>query len=69
MLKFKYKGRSFSSARSLADAMKRDLQGSVERQVRSAASANGLTVRKTSKGLEVSGDADKMGRFYNRLGR
>lgn len=49
--------------------MKRDLQGSVERQVRSAASANGLTVRKTSKGLEVSGDADKMGRFYNRLGR
>jgi hypothetical protein len=69
MIKLKYKGRSFSSARALAEAMQRDLHNSIERQVRSAASINGLTVRKTSQGFEVSGEADKIGRLYNRLGR
>lgn len=69
MLKVKYKGRTFNSARSLADAMQRDLKNSVERQVRRAASASSLSVRKTSNGLEVSGDANRMGRFYDRLGR
>lgn len=69
MLKFKYKGRTFSSARALADAMQRDIQNAAEQRVRSAASASGLSIRKTSSGLEVSGDANRMGRFYDRLGR
>lgn len=69
MIKFKYKGRTFSSPRSLANAMQRELNNSVERHVRRVASANGLTVRKTSEGLEVRRDANMMGRFYNRFGR
>lgn len=69
MTMLSYNGRSFSSARALADAMQRDLERSIEQQVRNAASASGLTVRKTSNGLEVSGDAAKIGRFNSRLGR
>ncbi|MFC3088020.1 hypothetical protein [Tabrizicola soli] len=69
MIKFKYKGRSFSSAQSLASAMQRDIQSAYEQRVRRAAANSGLSVRKTSQGLEVSGSATNMGRFYNRLGR
>lgn len=69
MIKFKYKGRSFSSAQSLASAVQRDLQSAYEQRVRQAAGASGLSVRKTTTGLEVSGDAANMGRFYNRLGQ
>lgn len=69
MIKFKYKGRSFASAQSLASAMQRDLQSAYEQRVRQAAGASGLTVRKTSAGLEVSGNAASIGRFHNRLGR
>lgn len=65
----KYKGRSFSSAQSLASAMQRDIQSAYEQRVRQAAANNGLSVRKTSQGLEVRGNATNMGRFYNHLGR
>ena len=69
MIKFTYKGRSFSSAQSLANAMQRDLQSAYEQRVRQAAGASGLSVRKTTQGFEVSGNAANMGRFYNRLGQ
>lgn len=69
MLKIKYKGRTFSNGRSLADAMTRDLNNEVERKVRQAASASGVRVRKTHSGLEIEGDATHMDRFNNRIGR
>lgn len=69
MLKFKYKGRSFSSGKSLANAMQRDMNQAVERKIRSAASASGARVRKTSQGFEVEGDAVRMDRFHDRLAR
>lgn len=69
MLKLTYKGRTITNGRALADAVSRDLNEEIERRVRRAAAASGVHVRKTSKGLEVEGDADKMSRFNNRLGR
>ena len=69
MIRFKYKGWSFSSAQSLASAVQRDLQSAYEQRVRQAAGASGLSVRKTTGGVEVSGNAANMERFYNRLGR
>ena len=69
MIKMKYKGRTFTSGRSLANAMTRDLEQQVERKVRQAASASGVRVRKTSNGLHIEGDANKMTRFNHRLGR
>ena len=68
MLKFKYKGRSFSSGQSLANAM-RDMNQAVERKIRSAASASGARVHKTSNGFEIEGDAVRMERFHSRLAR
>lgn len=69
MMKLKYKGRTFTNGRSLANAMTRDFNQEVERKLRQAASSSGLRVRKTHKGLEVEGDAANMDRFYKRLGR
>lgn len=69
MLKFKYKGRVFSSGQALANAMQRDMNQAVERKIRSAASAAGTQVRKTSNGFEVKGDLERMDRFHNRLSR
>lgn len=69
MIKMKYKGRTFTSGRSLANAMTRDLNSQFERQVRQAASASGVRVRKTHKGLEIEGDAAHMARFNSRIGR
>lgn len=69
MLKLKYNGRTFSNGRSLANAMTRDFNNEVERKVRRAAAASGVRVRKTHKGLEIEGDANKVARFNNRLGR
>lgn len=65
----KYKGRTFTNSRSLANAMTRDFNQEVERKLRQAASSSGLRVRKTHKGLEVEGDTASMDRFYKRLGR
>ena len=69
MLKMKYKGRTFSNGRSLANAMTRDLNNEIERKMRQAASASGVRIRKTHKGFEVEGDANSMTRFNNRIGR
>lgn len=65
----KYKGRSFTNGRSLANAMTRDFNNEIERKVRQAAAASGVRVRKTHKGLEIEGDAQKVARFNNRIGR
>jgi len=65
----RYKGRTFTSGRALADAMTRDVNQAVERKVRQAATSAGARVRKTAQGFEVEGDATKLGRFYTRLGR
>ena len=69
MIKMKYKGFTFTNGRSLVNAMTRDMNQQVERSVRQAAAASGARVRKTSKGLEVEGDADNMDRFHKRLGK
>lgn len=49
--------------------MQRDMNQAVERKIRSAASASGTRVRKTSQGFEVEGDAAHMDRFHSRLAR
>lgn len=69
MIKLSYKGRTFTSAKSLSDAIQRDIQGEYERKVRSAATSAGLSVRRTSNGLEVTGEAQRMERFYDRLSK
>lgn len=69
MLKLTYKGRTFTNGRALADAMTRDFNQEIERRIRNAASATGVRLRKTHKGFELEGEADKMTRFKNRLGR
>ncbi|WHZ38640.1 hypothetical protein [Sagittula sp. MA-2] len=69
MIKMKYKGRTFTNGRSLANAMTRDINQQVERSVRQAAAASGVRVRKTPKGLEVEGDAERMDRFHKRFGK
>lgn len=69
MLKMKYKGRTFTNGRSLANAMTRDMNNEFERKVRQAAASSGVRVRKTHKGLELEGDTRSMNRFNNRIGR
>ncbi|MEL6243484.1 MAG: hypothetical protein AAGJ84_15190 [Pseudomonadota bacterium] len=69
MIKMKYKGRTFTNGRSLANAMTRDFNNEIERKVRQAATSSGVRVRKTHKGFELEGDANSMTRFNNRLGR
>lgn len=69
MLTLKYKGRRFTSGRSLARALERDFKTAVEKEVRHAAGASGLTVRKTAEGLEVTGEAPNVRRFTDRLKR
>ena len=69
MIKMKYKGRTFTTGRSLANAMTRDMNQQVERTVRQAAASSGVRVRKTHKGFEVEGDAVHMDRFHKRLGK
>ncbi len=68
-LKFKYRGRSFSSAKSMMSAAQRDLKNDIERKIRQAASASGAQTSKTSKGLEIKGSIEQMNRFYRRLGK
>lgn len=53
MIKMKYKGRTFTNGRSLANAMTRDMNQQVERSVRQAAVASGVRVRKTAKGSKL----------------
>jgi len=51
-VKLRYKGRSFGSAQSLGAALKRDIAQTVDRALRSAASASGAHIRKTGQGYE-----------------
>ena len=67
MIKMKYKGRTFTNGRSLANAMSRDMNQQVDRTVRQAAAASGVRVRKTHRGFEVEGDADHMNRFHEKF--
>ncbi len=69
MITIKYKGRTFTNGRSLAQAMNRDMDKQIERRIRQAAAASGVRVRKTPKGFEVEGDSDRMDRFHKRLGK
>lgn len=69
MTTLKYKGRTFTSGRSLANAITRDVNSEIERKMRQAASASGVRLRKTHKGLEIEGDAASMARFNKRIGR
>lgn len=66
-IKFRYKGRSFSSASSLTNAVQRDLQQTVDRQVRTAASGSGARLRKTRDGYEIEGTAAQLERFNRRF--
>ena len=69
MIKMKYKGKTFTNGRSMANAMTRDMNQKIERSVRQAAAASGVRVRKTHKGFEVEGDAEQMNRFRKRLAK
>ena len=69
MTKIKYKGRTFSNGRSLANAMIRDMNQQIERSVRQAAASSGVRVRKTHEGFEIEGEAQRIERFHKRLGK
>ena len=67
MAKFKYKGRTFSSGRSLTNAVTRDINRKIENKIRQAAAPSGAKVRKTHDGFEVTGNAAQLDRFHRRL--
>lgn len=68
-ISFKYKGRSFSSARSMMQAAQRDVTHAIERKIRQAAASSGASTRKTSDGLEIKGSMEQLDRFHRRLGK
>ena len=63
----KYKGRTFRSDASLANAMKQDIKRHVDQSVRRAAGMSGAQVRRTAKGYEVKGTERQLSSFYRRL--
>lgn len=69
MVRVQNKGRSLSSACSMASALQRDLQSDPERTVRPGAFASGLIVRKTRKDIELSGSSASKERFDSHLAR
>lgn len=68
-MRIKYKGRSFSSGRSLASAITRDFKNEYERRMRSAAAATGVRLVRTAQGLRAEGTVEQLKRFNNRLAR
>lgn len=66
-VKFRYKGGSFGSAQSLGAALKRDMAQTVDRALRSAASASGAHIRRTGQGYEIEGTSDQLVRFNRRI--
>lgn len=66
-VKFRYKGRTFSSAQSLSSALKHDMNQAVKRSIRSAASGTGARVRKTSQGYAIEGSEEQISRFNRRI--
>jgi hypothetical protein len=69
-MSLKYKGRTFSSGQSLANAMQRDLKAAMERAVRSAATSSGARTTRVSNGdLIVHGDLAALARFNRKISR
>lgn len=68
-LQYKYKGRSFSSAKSMIAAMERDAKRNHENAIRHAAQSAGASVSKHGNELKVSGSADQMNRFVKRFAK
>lgn len=66
-IKFRYKGRTFSSARSLGSALQREMIQQVDRAIRNAASGSGARLRKTPRGYEVEGTPGQLARFNRRI--
>lgn len=66
-LRYKYRGRSFSSARSMIRAMQADAKREHENAIRRAAAGTGLAVRRSGGDLKLSGTADQFDRFNKRL--
>jgi len=53
----------------MMQALRRDVQNQIERNIRQAASASGLRTTKTSKGLELKGTTEQIERFNRRVGK
>ena len=68
-IEMKYKGRSYSSTSSMMRDIERDMVKQAEREMARQARLSGLSVRHTSKGLEVTGNEAQMERFQKRLDR
>lgn len=69
-ISFKYKGRSFSNARSMTAAVERDLKTEMERKLRQAASSAGVQISKKAEGkFEIKGTTTQVERFNNRFGK
>lgn len=66
----KYKGRTFSSGQSLANAVQRDIKTAVERAVRNAASSSGARTTRASNGnLIIQGSPAAIARFTRKITR
>lgn len=68
-VKFKFKGRTFSSASSLQSALRQEMRRNVDQAVRRAASGTGTSVQKTHNGYRLNGSPEQLARFNKRLGR
>ena len=69
MIKIKYKGRTFTNGRALAAKMTREPNQQIERRARRAAEASGVRFRKSHKGFQIEGDAERMGEFRKRFSK
>jgi len=67
MIKMKFNGRTFTNGRSLADAMVRDMNQKIERNLRQAAASSGVRMKKTAKGFEFEGSPENINRLQQRL--
>lgn len=67
MIKIKFNGRTFTNGRSLADAMVRDMNQKIERNLRQAATSSGVQMKKSVKGFEFEGSPENISRFQKRL--
>ena len=63
----KFNERTFTNGRSLADAMIRDVNQKIERNLRQAAMSSGVQMKKTAKGFEFEGTPENINRLYKRL--
>ena len=68
-IEMNYKGRRYSSTSSMMRDIERDMVKQAELEMARHARASGLSVRRTSKGIEVSGSESQMSRLSRRIGR